>query len=239
MKDYNYLSGELAKLGLKRKEADIYLVLLETGYSSVQNIAEKVGLSRPTVYRILENLEKKHLINTVQKGKRNYFIAGSPDTLLNMLKIKKRKAEEQEREFLRIINILQDQYSFSSKENAIRSFTGNERKLALEKLSNTQKSRISAIMNFPDRNLEKVFSGIKKRLGSGVKINKIQTFDSKKTEPDFIQTKIAKKLDIESTKNIVLTDRVFLINNKNIFVIKQKEVVESFEFMFKSLWKSL
>ncbi len=59
MKSYNYLSSELCKLGISKKEADVYLVLLELGYCSVQKIAQKLELSRPTVYRVLKDLKKK------------------------------------------------------------------------------------------------------------------------------------------------------------------------------------
>ena len=45
MKNYNYLSSELCKLGVSKKEADVYLVLLEIGYCSVQKIAQKLELS--------------------------------------------------------------------------------------------------------------------------------------------------------------------------------------------------
>ena len=49
MIDYNYLSGELCKLGLKKKEAEVYLLLLKLGYCSVQKITQKLELSRTKV----------------------------------------------------------------------------------------------------------------------------------------------------------------------------------------------
>ncbi|TSC54446.1 MAG: hypothetical protein LiPW31_110, partial [Microgenomates group bacterium LiPW_31] len=39
---------ELRKLGLTEKEVGVYLAGLELGPGSIQNIAQKTGLSRPT-----------------------------------------------------------------------------------------------------------------------------------------------------------------------------------------------
>ncbi len=237
MQSYNYLSSELTKLGLTKKEADIYLALLEVGYCSVQKIAEKLELSRPTVYRVLKDLKKKNLINTIEKGKRNHYIAGSPDSLLNMLRVKKRKAEEQEREFLRIINTLQDQYSFSSKKNVIENFIDKKRQLALDKLSNGSTQKIYVISTYFDKELDETFSNIHKKLGFAFQIKQLHSFEIKKDTDIFFQNKFFKN-DLD-TKNIVITDKVFIIKKNIIHIVKEKDVINSYKLMFNSLWKNL
>jgi sugar-specific transcriptional regulator TrmB len=236
MKDYNYLSSELCKLGVCKKEADVYLVLLEIGYCSVQKIAQKLDLSRPTVYRVLKDLKKKNLINTIQKGKRNYFIAGSPDTLLNMLQIKKRQAEEQEREFLRIINILQDQYSFSSKENAIETFSDKKTRLALERLANSQSSKIYAISTSSDKEINQTFLELHKKLGTAFKVKQLHSFETGIKAESFIENKFFK--NSSDDKNIIIADKVFIFEKNAIQVIKQKSVVASYKLMFDSIWNN-
>lgn len=236
MNNYNYLSSELCKLGLKKNESDVYLVLLELGYCSVQKIAEKVELSRPTVYRVLRTLEKKKLINTTQKGKRSYFIAGSPDTFLNMLRIKKRQAEEQEREFLRIINVLQNQYSFSSAENIIETYYTKEKALVLEKLASTQKNTIKMIVAKPDSALDKAALKIKKRLGSDFKIRKISLQKETSSQESFVEFKKIKDSSISKNQNIIIADRIFIFGDKKISLIKQKNVVDSYNLMFDLIW---
>ncbi len=235
MKNYNYLSSELCKLGLKKNESDIYLFLLELGYCSVQKIAEKVKLSRPTVYRVLRTLERKKLINTTQKGKRNYFIAGSPDTFLNMLRIKKRQAEEQEREFLRIINVLQNQYSFSLDENIIENYSNKEKALVLERLTNTQKNTIKMIITKPDLTLDKSVLEIKKRLSSDFKIKKISFQKEVSSQKSFIVSKRIKKLS--TSKNIIIADKIFIFGDKKNSLIKQKNVIDSYNLMFDLIWR--
>ena len=86
---------ELRKIGLSEKEARIYLVLLELGNIPIQEIAQKVNLSRPTVYRILDDLQEKGLITKEKKKQVRYVAANSPDELLGILRASKRKIEEQ------------------------------------------------------------------------------------------------------------------------------------------------
>ena len=237
MKDCNYLASELCKLGLKKKEANAYLVLLELGYCSVQKIAQKLKLSRPTVYRILKILENKELISIIQKGKRNYFIAGSPDTLLNMLRIKKRKAEEQEREFLRIINTLQDQYSFSSDENTIETYSNEKRQLANEKLTSTQHTKIKIISTEENSQIEEILGKIKARLGSSLKIKRLYFDRASTIKKSFIENKLIKGKPIFSKRNIIIADRIFIFKNNKISIVKRGCIIESFELLFDIIWK--
>jgi sugar-specific transcriptional regulator TrmB len=214
MKNYNYLASELCKFGLNKKEAEIYLILLKIGYSSVQKIAEKVDLSRPTVYRTLEKLKKRNLINTIQKGQRNYFLAGSPDAFLNIIKIKKRQAEEQEREFLRIINTLQNQYSFNSKENVIEIYDQNQKSLVLEKILNTQMVDIKLIANKIDFELEEIFKKIEEKFGSKIEIKKIETKN-------------------KAIENIIIADKIFIFEKNKISIIKNQSTIEAFKLIFE------
>jgi len=239
MKNYNYLASELCKLGLSKKEAEVYLILLKIGYCSVQKIAEKIDLSRPTVYRTLENLKKKHLVNTVQKGKRNYFIADSPDALLNILKIKKRQAEEQEREFLRIINALQNHYSFNSSENIIEIYNESQKSLVLEKLSNTQTLEIKFITTRKDYEIEKNLKETKNKLGTGFKIKKISPFKENQPKKNFITLKKMKIALNLRNKNIVITDKVFVFEKNKINIIKNQSTIDSFNLMFDLLWNKI
>ena len=102
---------ELRKLGLKEKEVQVYLTGLELGPSSVQKIAKKAKITRPTTYEIIKTLEKKGLFIETKQKKKRLFVAQSPERILGILKIKKREIEEKEREFIRIIATLQSKYS--------------------------------------------------------------------------------------------------------------------------------
>ena len=86
------LEKELQQLGLSDKEAKTYLASLELGPVSVQEIAKKSGLKRPTVYFAIEQLIKMGLMSSFEKGKKRYFSAESPERLVSLITAQKRKA---------------------------------------------------------------------------------------------------------------------------------------------------
>lgn len=71
--------------GLSHKEANVYLAMLELGPSSVQDIAKKAGVNRATTYVMLESLKRRGLMSSVDRGKKTYFAAESPEHLLYII----------------------------------------------------------------------------------------------------------------------------------------------------------
>ena len=71
----------LEELGLSPAEAKVYLTLVETGSTLAGPIIKKTGLHRGTTYQILQRLKEKGLVSAIVKGKKQYFIAESPDKL--------------------------------------------------------------------------------------------------------------------------------------------------------------
>jgi len=72
----------LEKIGLKNKQASVYLALLELGLASVENIAKKAGTKRPTTYLILDELQAKGLVSIVPRAKKSLYTAESPEQIL-------------------------------------------------------------------------------------------------------------------------------------------------------------
>jgi len=171
---------ELRKLGLKAKEANIYLAALELGYSSVQKIAQKAGVSRPTAYEVIRGLTKRGLMREVKRkgsirGEKTYFAAESPDQLLALLRVQKKEVEEKEREFVRIISALQSKYHLAG-QNEIRTYEGKEGfKVLLDDFSQSQTGEIFLMSNKAEalKPWQAKLSEIKKRLG-GLKLAELQ-----------------------------------------------------------------
>ncbi len=76
------LAIRLKKAGLSEKAATVYAFLLENGGSYPSAIAEKTGLNRSTVYKILIDLSVKGVINEIEKGKKLYYQIEKPSKLL-------------------------------------------------------------------------------------------------------------------------------------------------------------
>jgi len=167
---------ELKKLGLKDKEVKVYLGGLELGPNSIKNIAEKVKIPRPTVYEIVKKLEEKGLFVETKKRKKRLFVAQSPSQILRILRIKKREIEEKEREFARIVAILEAKYS--REKEGIRIFRGKEGKKAIIEIISLSPASEILIVNpeinpISQREREKIYQSIKKRLGQ-IKVNEIK-----------------------------------------------------------------
>ncbi len=88
------LVSALARLGLTNDEARVFgaLVLLE--YAEAKEIVEYLSLSKPTVYKSLENLVNKGLVIT-QRSKPARYRAISSDLAVSILMKEQDKAAEQ------------------------------------------------------------------------------------------------------------------------------------------------
>ena len=80
----------LEKIGLHEKQSAVYLALLELGTASVQAIATKAGIKRPTTYLVLDELQQKGIVSVVPRVKKALYVAESPERLITDL----RKKEE-------------------------------------------------------------------------------------------------------------------------------------------------
>ncbi|HEY0964418.1 MAG TPA: helix-turn-helix domain-containing protein [Candidatus Paceibacterota bacterium] len=76
----------LTKTGLSKKEAAVYTALLEHGTLSLSDISRETHINRPALYQLLPKMKKDGLVSAVQKQRRLFYRAESPDRLLEMYK---------------------------------------------------------------------------------------------------------------------------------------------------------
>ena len=91
MKTIN-LTTILQNLGLNEKEAKVYLACLELGSATVQEVSDKAGVKRTSVYNFLEDMKARGFITEVKHGKKILLTAEDPRVLL-------KKADEQKKQF--------------------------------------------------------------------------------------------------------------------------------------------
>ncbi len=78
----------LERLGLSEKAAKVYLAALSLGTATIQDLAHKANIKRPTAYLHVEELLNEGLLKKFPSGKKEYFQAAAPETL-------KKRAEQQ------------------------------------------------------------------------------------------------------------------------------------------------
>ncbi len=76
------LSPLLETLGLKTKEAHLYLTLLELGEAKAQDIASKAGIQRTNFYDLIPKLITLGLAKQLKREGKQYYRATDPDDLL-------------------------------------------------------------------------------------------------------------------------------------------------------------
>lgn len=242
MKDSSILELELKKLGLTTKESRIYLVALEKGHSSVQDIAKEVKLSRPTTYRIIESLEKKGLLLGYKKKEGKLISAQSPDELLGILRVNKRRIEEQEREFLRIISLLKAQYSEPYK-NEIKAYSGElGQRYILDDFSTTHSTSIFFLFHSNSDPLlpllEETYDKIRKRLGNSCSLKEMFPTHIDSLHQEFVERKFVPHLDSFFPGTIIITEKVIYAIENEFFVIEQENIVQLLRSIAESFWNT-
>ena len=241
MKNEAILPLELRKLGLSEKEARVYLIVLKLGYSSVQNIAEKVKISRPTVYEIIKKLEKKELIVRSSEKNKKYFAAQSPDYLLGILKRQKKELEEKERELIRIIALLRSEYYLQNK-GEIKKYQGKSGiDVLFDDFLSTHSKEILVLISdekiWPIRQRNRDYQKIKRRLG------KIQVKEflpiSNADNYDYIERKQINFKKMFKFKGVVIYDKVIVFTSlRDYLLIGNREIIDLVKIFFNIIWES-
>lgn len=76
------LTERLQAIGLKGRQASVYLALLRMGGGSAMEVGEAAEVKRPTAYEILLDLDRRGLVRQSARGKRRIFVAEPPERLL-------------------------------------------------------------------------------------------------------------------------------------------------------------
>jgi len=151
------LEQELINLGLSDKEAKTYLATLELGYDTVQNIAKKANINRPTAYVVLDSLRKKGIVTTFEKDKKTYYSAESPDRLVSLLQKQREEIKIKEKEFSKLLPEFKAIFNLSKEKPTVRFFEGKPGLMAMrEDFLKTTDKKIEAFYNIDD--LNKVFT---------------------------------------------------------------------------------
>jgi len=117
---------ELKKIGLKDKEASVYLACLQLGPSPVQVIARRARVVRATTYVILESLAKLGLVTQYEEGKKTLFAAEPPRQLLRVLEKQEEDIRQKERQLETLMPQLQVLVKSTGERPSVRYFDGSE-----------------------------------------------------------------------------------------------------------------
>ena len=245
----------LEKLGLSEKESKVYLAILELGKDSVQNIAVKADIARPTTYVILEKLLNFGLVSTIDEGKKTFFMAENPKELEKLLEEQKRDIEERRKELDQNLSQLMAIYNASEHKPTVRYYEGIEGLLALERFSSSKqtKQQEKEILNIVSvEAIEKMFpkertKALGERINQNIKARVIYTrsqgpFSEEENKRD-LREGIHLPLDTLS-KNVGITIfpnaiKIFVFNEQypHGILIEDEDIANNFKKIFELAWK--
>jgi sugar-specific transcriptional regulator TrmB len=96
----------LKQLDLSEAEVRIYIRLLQSGPTSVRDLAQTVDIKRTTAYFYIDQLVEKGLIMKLVRGSKKYVAANEPENLKALVDEKLKKAKEIQTGFPTILNDL-------------------------------------------------------------------------------------------------------------------------------------
>lgn len=96
----------LKQLDLSDVEAKLYLTLLQTGPTSVRDLAQTVEIKRTTAYFYIDQLVDKGLIMKLVRGSKKLVAANEPENLESLVEAKLVSANEVQKGFPSILKTL-------------------------------------------------------------------------------------------------------------------------------------
>ncbi len=245
------MMNQLQQLGLSEKEAKVYLASLELGSSSVQDIAHKAEINRPTAYFQIELLIKKGLISSVTKGKKRYFNAESPDQLIRLLDIQEKEIKNKRNDFQKFLPELKTIFDLSEEKPKVRFFEGIEGIKAIQRdILKTETKTLEEFIPLDDtykvfppdsgdhrKEMAKKLKAISKRIIYTSKKGKILKSEEENTKRAFIPID---KFSFH-TEITIYGNKTALANHKDKLIgviIESEEIANSLKIIFNLAWEA-
>jgi len=249
------LERNLEKLGLSEKEAKVYLATLELGQATVQQIAKKAEVQRPTAYVLLDSLIKDGLVTNVDVGKKTLFAAETPEQLDRLIKKEEVELKEKYDRLEEIIPELKALFNLSENKPKVKFYAGKEGIIAIQeeftRVAETQKQDMvgftpldELFKAFPD--YEETYS--KKRAESQIVSRVIYTrapgpianatSPTKKREARYIPKD---KFPFTSSVTVYGEEYLVLISYGAQLLgvaIQSKDIASTFRTIFELAWKA-
>ncbi|EKD24400.1 MAG: transcriptional regulator, TrmB [uncultured bacterium] len=242
------ISKKLQAAGLSKKEADIYLALLELSEATIAQLVKKTGIKRSTVYETIELLKRRGLVSQGRLKKRTVFYAESPKKIPEALEAKKQSIEEAMPELLSLMNLL-------DKKPKIKYFEGLEGvKEVFEDTLQYPDQEILTLFPYPYINLsEDYFEGyylperVKRKIwaraivpdtAANREFSKHQR-ENAITTTKFVSDAAFKIFDIEI--KIYGDNKVGIISYKEDLglIIESKKIYDGLKAIFETMWNLL
>ncbi|MDP2924897.1 MAG: helix-turn-helix domain-containing protein [Nanoarchaeota archaeon] len=249
------LNETLKRVGLTEGEVKVYNALIRIGISSLNNIHEKTGLERRSIYDILNKLIEKGMVTyTIEKGKRSFQIT-HPNKILSYIEEKEYELNNLKKEIKKEISSIIEIYNENKPPIKAEVYRGKEgfkalsedmlgykdvwfiggsgeiQKIMPDFLIFYNKKRIKMKVMWHDlietNTLMDIFKNKQKK-----ELKKTQYYEYKTLPPEFHSPNIICIFG-DKVVNMLWSHSLFA------FVIQNKEIADSYLRYFKFLWNAI
>jgi sugar-specific transcriptional regulator TrmB len=242
------MEEELRKIGLSPNEARTYLELLKNPESTTTLLAKKLNLHRGYIYDVLDKLIEKGLVGVIKKNGKKHFEAVPPKNIIGFIEQQKKKVDDYEKEFMKILPSLEDIKNKNFNSPKIMLLEGQEAMRNVLEDFLSQKIDLlvfGAAGKFPKEMENYYINWSKRRVKNKIPL-KIIYNNKKIAEAERLpeETKFAEKrvldFDSENPASIIISgNKVALIiwlDKPIITLIENKHASELYRRYFEAFW---
>ncbi len=213
---------ELQQIGLTEKEAKVYLAALTLGKATANDVSKKADLKRPTTYFTLDLLMEKGLVSSIHEGKKQYFMAESPDQLVSVYN---KREDELRREGEKLKQIIPDLKKLRPKGEdgpVVKYYSGKLGVLGMVKDLLHEKDTKEIFMIFPEKEVSQLLSASERqqvrfdRMEQQIGVKALYTNEDK-----------VEKMFSDTTESYLITDPALEVK-ADIAVFNKKVRITSF-----------
>ena len=234
----------LCDIGLSQNESKIYLAGLSLGLSSAKELSRASGISRSSVYAIIESLQSKQLLHNEYSGLKRKFKMAKPESLGGVIDSKRRLLET-------ALPTLSSIYDGESSTSTIKQYSGLNSVKALYGVVLEEQKYGGSYSIITDQeqwlNLDPEFfmDFIQKRSRLGLNIRLLSVDSATARKHKKYQSNYAEELRVlkpgtELKINLIITERKVIIHKLTVpvmaVVVENPSIVSSFRELFEVIW---
>lgn len=242
----------LEKLGLTKGEIKVYMALNKLGESSIGPIGKESKVSKSKIYDILDKLIEKGLVGYITKDGTKHFSANDPHMILGYISRKEDELERTKTEVNAILPRLMMERASVSEKRIAELYEGYQGIKAIrEELMQTFKANDTLFVLGAPKIANVKWEGWfldfhKRRVEKKIGLQIIYNADAKEygeirtkmqfTEVRYLPNKLVSPNWIDVFPEAVLF--VMILQTPIAFVVRDKELANSFRAYFEIMWKN-
>ncbi len=238
----------LQRLGLNRKEAELYISFLGIGVGKVSEIAKRAGINRTGAYDILATLSQKGLVSISGKEPKQEYRCEDPEQILKFLRNNISRQEEDYRYAEILIPELKSMYKSGTRPQ-VRFYEGVEGMKQVYEDTLTAKEPFVAMASYEE--MHKTLKGYfpqyyRRRAAKGLFVRGIVpatelAIERKKMNPfEARELALVPKDIFDISPDIEIYDNKVMIaswKEELGIIIESQEIADALKKLFELAWK--